>query len=438
MPSTPPSVFDSLPKAHICERVRLDEAFKNDEDPRKVCLFSNEYRDESDNPLILPVVQKCMKAISGRDLSSARDLLSFCDMDEYERLTCELLFGKDSKLIEENRCFIVPSISNSGAILLGAEFLRKQNYTSFVIEAPLSTSDYSGTFKLAGFSKQYNYRLPEISAREGRFKNMIADLEKAPSNSVLMLKMCNLDTTGIDPSVEEWETILSIIKAKEMFPFIDANFHGLISGDTELDAWPLRFLIEKRIDLFVSQSFSLNMGLFLERPANLILVQKTPFVDGSLKTHLKLIARYSVCNRPAFGALLVRNILGTPKLKKLFHENLNAIVHRNQRRREEIMSSLKIIRAVGEDQKGVYVDLELSARCVNTLASEHHIYIPSNGWICLAGLHDKNIDYVCRCLQTVVLGRDDTKQWSSPSKMFCEGKDNNHTLRKKKKKKVGK
>lgn len=438
MLSRTPSVCDGLPKAQMCERFRLEEAYKNDEYSKKVCLFSNEYRDESDKPFILPVVQKCMKTISGRDLSNARDLLSFCDMDEYTRLSCELLFGQDSKLIEENRCLLVHTVSNSGAILLGAEFLRKQNYVSFVIETPDSTSEYASIFKLAGFSKQYNYRLPEVSVREERFKNMIADLEKAPSNSVVMLKMCNLDTTGIDPCVEEWETIFSIIKAKEMLPFIDAEFHGLVSGNTELDAWPLRFLVEKKIDFFVSQAFNLNMGLFLERPANLILVQSTTFVDDNLKTYFKLLARYSVCYPPAFGALLVRNILGIPKLKKLFHENLNAIVNKNQRIREAITSSLKGTRPIGEDQKGVFLDLELSAKYVNILASEHHVYLPSNGRISLAALHNQNLDYVCRCLQIVIFGRDDIKHLLSPSKVLLEGKENSHRigLRKKKKKKT--
>lgn len=429
------SIFESLPKAHMSERLRLEQAYKNDEDPKKTCLFANEYRDETDKPFILPVVQKCMKTIAGRDLSNARDLFSFCDMDEYSRLSCELLFGENSKVIKDNRCLVVPTVSNIGAIFLGADFLRKQNYQSFVIENPDSNSDYASTFKAAGFPNQYNFRLPEISARGRRYMNMIADLEKAPSKSVVVIKMCNFDTTGLDPSIEEWEAIYSIMEAKEMFPFIDANFHGLISGDTDLDAWPLRFFVGKGMDLFVSQSFSLNMGLFLERPSNLILVQRTPLVDDNLKAYFKMQTRYSVCNPPAFGALMVTNILGTPKLKKLFHENLKAIVHKNQRMRDSILSSLKATRAVGEDQKGIYLDLELSTKHVNTLASDYHIHLPSNGKICLGGLHDQNIDYVCKCLQAIILGRDDVNI-ASPSKMSLDGKEFYQASLAKKKKKT--
>lgn len=252
-----PSIFENLPKFHKSDRLRIIQAYNNDEDPKKVCLFSNEYRDESENPFLLPVVTKCMKTIAGRDLSNVKDLLSFCDLDEYARLTCELMFGENSKVIQENRCLAINTVSNSGAVAIGAEFLRKQGYTNFVVESPYSIADYANTFKTAGFLKQHNFRLPEVSVRDSRYKNMITDLENAPPKSVVIFRMCGLDTTGLDPTPAEWEMILRIIKENEMFPFFDANYHGLLSGDTDVDAWPVRYFIAKGMEFFVAQSYSL-------------------------------------------------------------------------------------------------------------------------------------------------------------------------------------
>lgn len=421
------SIFDSLPKIQICEQNCLEKAFKSDEDPKKVCLFSNIYRDESNNPFILPVIQKCIRTITGRNPSNATDLLSFCDMDEYGRLSCELLFGKNTKLIKEKRCLLTNVVSNSGAFLIGAEFLCSQNCRTYVIPSPDLDSDYASTFKLAGFSNQYTYRLPEALSRGRRYTNMIDDLEKAPFKCVVVIKLCNLDSTGLDPTDEEWEEIASVIKSKEMIPFIDAIFHGLVSGDTELDAWPLRIFVEKGMDFFVAQSFSLNMGLFLEQPANLIVVLKTENPNDNLRTQLKMLTKYSICRPPAFGALMVRNILGTPRLEDLFHENLKALVHKNDRMRETIGSLIKGARLFGEDERGVYLDLGLSEKNIITLALDHHIYLPSSGRISLAGLQDQNIDYVCKCLRVVLM--------SSLSKESLDRRERISCLKKKRKKK---
>lgn len=433
------SIFANIPRQELSEKVTVERTFEMDESKKKIGLFLNDYRDEFGNPFIFPVVQKCMKTISGRDLSEVKKLLSFCDMDQYSQLCCEFLFGPSSQVTRDKRCMAIPTVASQGAFTTGAEFLHRQGYKSFVVENPDILSDYKSIFRGAGFKEEYRLRLPDISSRIGRYRDMITDLEAAPSDSVVIFKMCGLDTTGIDPSTKEWEAILDIIKRKSMFPFFDAVYHGMISGDPDIDAWPVRYFAERNIDFFVAQSFSMNMGMGLERPSNLILVQKAPLVSDNLRLYLTAITRNSIFNPPAFGPLIVRNILGDADLFKLFLENLRGIVAKNQRMRQTVLSVLKGVKAITEEQRGLFLDLELSPKQVNLLSTEHHIYLPASGRICLVGLNDGNIDYFCRCVTLLILAKDESKLRSDyDSKISIEANSAKNLVKKKKKKFYGK
>ena len=50
-----------------------------------------------------------------------------------------------------------------------------------------------------------------------------------------------------------------------MIPFFDSAYQGFATGDLEKDAWPIRYFIEKGFQMFISQSFAKNMGLYGER-----------------------------------------------------------------------------------------------------------------------------------------------------------------------------
>lgn len=42
-------------------------------------------------------------------------------------------------------------------------------------------------------------------------------------------------------------------------------YQGFASGDLERDAWPVRYFVSQGFELFVSQSFAKNLGLYGQR-----------------------------------------------------------------------------------------------------------------------------------------------------------------------------
>ncbi len=45
---------------------------------------------------------------------------------------------------------------------------------------------------------------------------------------------------------------------------MDSAYLGFASGDVDQDAWPVREMVRRGMELFIAQSFSKNFGLYSE------------------------------------------------------------------------------------------------------------------------------------------------------------------------------
>lgn len=91
---------------------------------------------------------------------------------------------------------------------------------------------------------------------------------------------------GVDPSKEQWEKIANLMIEKKLFPFFDTAYQGFASGDLDKDAWSVRYFTDERnFELFCSQSFSKNFGLYNERCGNLTVVVKDASTIGNINMY---------------------------------------------------------------------------------------------------------------------------------------------------------
>lgn len=95
---------------------------------------------------------------------------------------------------------------------------------------------------------------------------MPSEAQSAPAISCPQWRAgCAHNPTGIDPTKEQWAEIADICKEKKHIPFFDVAYQGFATGSLEEDAWAPRFFVEQGLELFVSQSYSKNLGLYGER-----------------------------------------------------------------------------------------------------------------------------------------------------------------------------
>lgn len=392
------SAFLGDTKVNIDEHLKLSEIYRNDQNSSKICLFSNVNRDEYNNIYIFPAIEKCLKlTIENDDYGETVESGGF---EEYCRLACAFVLGNNSKAIAQKRCFGVQTISSTGALRLGAQFLReKMSYTTFCTIDPDCRGIYNSVFIAAGFEQAFTLRMPEIET--SNFKYLLLDLERVPYRSVLVIGICGITSTGLDPSMSEWYKFASIVERKKIFVFFDATLQGLVSGDVDVDAYPVRYFEQLGFEFFIAQDFSFNMGLVSERPSNLCVVLKSASACKNTKTMISEYIRVTCLTPPLLGAFIVSKILSDNKLRDEYYHNLKCIVAKNEFIRNSLICNLKgLCRRRDwekyENQKGLYVNIDLTIPQIGHLRNEHHVYVPNGGWFCLSGLSRVNIALFCK------------------------------------------
>jgi aspartate/tyrosine/aromatic aminotransferase len=83
---------------------------------------------------------------------------------------------------------------------------------------------------------------------------------------------CAHNPTGVDPTQEQWKKLAEVMKKNKLIPFFDSAYQGFASGDLHQDAKAIRYFLNEGFNMFVSQSFAKNMGLYGERVGALHVV----------------------------------------------------------------------------------------------------------------------------------------------------------------------
>ena len=224
-------------------------------------------------------------------------------------------------------------LSGTGSLRIGAEFLKRiMGCDTVYISAP-TWGNHNLLFKYTGYSQirtyRYNdpvtiylnkmlqliyYRYWNADKKGMDWDGLCEDLGAAPAKSVIILHACAHNPTGLDPTKEQWEKIAEICRANQLFPFFDCAYQGFASGCLDTDAWAVRYFVSQGFELFCSQSFSKNFGLYNERTGNLTVVTGRAENMDNIKSQMTLIVRAMVSNPPAHGARIVETVLSDPAL----------------------------------------------------------------------------------------------------------------------------
>lgn len=89
---------------------------------RSLFFVSAAYRTPDGRPWVLPVVKSTEIKIAESQAIN-HEYLPVCGPDSFTKASVALLLGEDSPAIKENRAHGVQSLSGTGALRLGAEFL---------------------------------------------------------------------------------------------------------------------------------------------------------------------------------------------------------------------------------------------------------------------------------------------------------------------------
>ncbi|XP_070541489.1 aspartate aminotransferase, cytoplasmic-like [Ptychodera flava] len=384
----------------------LTARYKEDPHPQKVNLGVGAYRTDDGEPWVLPVV-RTVESQMAADQSLNHEYLPIAGLKSFTDAATKLVLGESSPALLENRANGFQALSGTGALRLGAEFLKRFAVRDIVYSSNPTWPNHNGIFKDAHFSEIRSYRYWDANTKGLDFNGMIEDLNNAPENSVIILHSCAHNPTGVDPTQEQWKKIATVMEQKKLFPFFDAAYQGFASGDLEKDAWSIRYFVEQGFELFVSSSFSKNFGLYNERVGNLTVVTNDPECNARIKSQLEVIARPIWSNPPNHGARIVATTLNNPSFFTEWKDDIKVMANRVIAMREALKQKLKSLGTPGNwdhitDQIGMFSYTGLGPKQVEYLIKNYHLYIMKSGRINMCAITTKNVDYIAAAFHDAV------------------------------------
>ncbi len=381
----------------------LTEAFNADSNPLKVNLGVGVYYDENGKVPLLNCVKKAEALLIEK--SAPRTYLPIEGLAAYDRAVQELVFGADSAVIQEKRAITAQAIGGTGALKLGADFLKRFSPGSTVYISDPSWENHRALFEAAGFGVK-NYPYYDAATRGVNFTGMIDALKAMESGSVVVLHACCHNPTGADLSDAQWSDIIQVVTKHGLITFLDMAYQGFGDG-IEADGQVVRRFAEAGAAMFVANSFSKSFSLYGERVGALSMVAASAEEAGRALSQLKRVIRTNYSNPPTHGGHVVATVLTNPALRHLWEDELAAMRIRIREMRMLMVERLRE-KAPAHDfafvtaQRGMFSYSGLTKQQVERLRGEFSVYAVDTGRICVAPLNHQNIDRVIDAMASVL------------------------------------
>ena len=264
------SRFAAIPMAPPDPILGVAAAFKADTAADKVNLGIGAYRDAAGKPLVLRCVREAERKIAN-DESLNKEYVPIEGLDSFLKVTTGVIFGADCAAIKEGRVAAVQTLSGTGALRVAGEFLNAWHPCKDVYISDPSWGNHHGIFQNCGMqTKKYRYLSPAMALD---IDAMLSDLRAADKGSIFILHTVAHNPTGVDPTQDQWRLIAEACKEREAVVIFDTAYQGYASGDLEKDAWAVRhFVNDCGLEVFTTQSYSKNFGLYGERIGALSVV----------------------------------------------------------------------------------------------------------------------------------------------------------------------
>lgn len=397
------SLFADVPLAPADPILGLTEAFQADKNPKKVNLGVGVYQDGAGKVPVLSVVREAEKLWYEKE--DSKSYLPIDGVPAYRSGVQALLLGRDSELVRSGRVVTAQAVGGTGALKVGADFLRRFLPASDVYISAPSWENHRALFESAGFAvEEYPYYSAESHGLD--FAAMKAALAALPAASIVLLHACCHNPTGVDLNAEQWGEVVEIVRERGLMPFIDFAYQGFGAG-IEADAVAVRAFTAAGLPCVISSSFSKSFSLYRERVGAITFVTGDADEAKRVTSQVKRTIRTNYSSPSSHGAQIVALVLGSPELRQKWEGELRDMRVRIQSMRSLFVQRLKargITRDFSfiEQQHGMFSYSGLELDKVRRLRSEFGLYVVDSGRICVAAMNENNLDYITEAIAQVL------------------------------------
>ena len=396
-------MFESVEMAAPDPILGLTEAFLKDTNPKKINLGVGVYKsNDGVTPILDCVKQAETKLITTEKTKGYKPI----DGDPaYGKAVQELMFGADHEVVTSARVATAHCPGGTGALRVAGEYIKHNHPGASIWVSNPTWANHGNIFKAAGLDvKSYSYF--DATTNSLDFDAMLKDLKTIPAGDVVLLHGCCHNPTGVDPSAEQWQKISNALATTGATALLDFAYQGFGKGLVE-DTEGLLALAQPGVEMLICSSFSKNFGLYNERTGAMTVVAKDVDTKIKVMSQVKKLVRANYSNPPAHGGAIVSTILADDALTALWKQELADMRDRINGMRTKFVETLKA-KGVTRDfdfitkQLGMFSFSGLTKDQVNTLKTEHGVYIVGSGRISVAGMTPSNMDYLCESIAAVL------------------------------------
>ena len=411
------SVFDAAKAAAPDPILSMRDQYNADPAERKLNLAVGVYRTAEGKPLVLKCVQEAeTKLLAEQEAGRAfKEYLppdghsKFCD------LSLKLLLGDAiDGMLADGRVAAAQSISGTGGLHLAARML-KLLMPDATVHLPAPTWPiHPDIFEAVGLSvAHYPYYDAETGGLD--LDGMLAYLRALPHGSVVLMHACAHNPSGVDPTAAQWAQIAAAVRERWLVPMVDAAYQGLATGDLDEDGAGARALAAvPGVEMITVQSYSKNMGLYAERAGVVALLCADRDVASRVQQQLSRTIRLTHSSPPQHGAAICATILGEPERLQAWKREVKGMAERLLEMRAALAASLAKCEcpppttskrgswAHVTEQRGMFTYTGLTPAQVKALRETHHVYMPNDGRISMAGLTTSTCGMLATAIKDVL------------------------------------
>jgi aromatic-amino-acid transaminase len=381
----------------------LNEDFQKDPRPHKINLSIGIYFDDEGRIPVLDCVHEAEAQLLAK--GGAKPYLPIEGNADFRRGVQTLLFGAGSKAVAEGRVVTLQTVGSSSALKVGADFIKRWFPGSGVWVSDPTWDNHRSMFEGAGVKvSTYPYYDPATGGL--KFDAMLAALSALAPRSVVLLHACCHNPTGVDLTPAQWETLIPVLKRRELLPFLDIAYQGYGDGIEE-DAFAIRALADAGVPFFCANSFSKSMSLYGERAGGLSVACPTAAQAALALGQLKATVRRNYSSPSIHAGAVVATVLDTPALHASWVDDVNAMRQRIKAMRMTLHGVLGA-KVPGRNfdyfltQRGMFSYTGLSAAQVDRLRVEFGVYLIRSGRMCVAGLNTGNVEATANAIAAVL------------------------------------
>ena len=381
----------------------LTELYKADTNSAKVNLGVGVYYDDSGKVSLLECVSRAEQQLVAT--ASPRAYLPIDGLPAYAKAIQRLVFGAESPVIAEQRVVTLQTLGGTGALKVGADFLKRISPNAQVWISDPSWENHRGLFESAGFVVN-SYPYYDAATHGVNFKALMDSLRALPAGSIVVLHACCHNPTGVDLTDAQWNEVVAVVKQCDLVPFLDIAYQGFGDG-IEPDAHAVRLFAGTMAPVFVANSFSKSFSLYGERVGGLSVITEDRDEAARILSQLKRTVRTNYSNPPTHGGQIVTTVLNDDELSALWASELVTMRDRIRDMRQSLAKNI-MQRVPSADfsfvtrQRGMFSYSGLSKEQVRRLREEFSVYVIDSGRICVAALNSRNIGYVADAVAAVI------------------------------------